>query len=351
MIWPLVVLLLVAAMPGPVGAVTASGSELGEEMLVSGDSLPESLDTAGDVALDEFVPDTGETDASLDEGARVDGEGGPSDEVLSDDFLDDGGVDAEGAEAFPEGVDERTDSREESDTGLDALLEEDLVEDLETEDDLSAEEELLTSGGEGAVMVESAGENGIYLKCSEGYLTSAASGNGLYYAGEPETCSKWRIRDEVFLYNPNAANTSGTNTVPVISSNIYQNGSRISFADEYVILQKTAVDAEGNELPVRIGVIGFAGDFASSIMYDRFTGDGAAGGDADAPAEKANALGGRADAPGGGGDKGSGGRRDKGPRRGRDKRGRGDIGPGGRGDADAHQRRRKGDELGSGRSG
>ena len=104
LIWPLVVLLLVAVMPDPGGAVSAAGSELSEGMLVSG-----------------------------------------------------GGLDAGGAEAFPEGVDEWTDSQEESDTGLDALLEEDLAEELETEEDLSAEEELLTSGGEGAVMVESAG--------------------------------------------------------------------------------------------------------------------------------------------------------------------------------------------------
>ena len=280
--------------------------------------------------------------------------------------------------------------------------------------------------------------NDILLKCDAGYLTSAAAGNGLYYAGEPEECSVWQIRDGVFLYNPNAVSgtyrnyyleyyknydyfttygkskntdpapftlsfyrmgnslpeeglineggyalpvfeTSDThgyladissepyayrlayisdkvkdvrgyggharndlallldggdiyqgntmsnllygqslaaayqimgydavtvgnhefdwgienttdmdgtmtdssaegfsvvNSVPVVVSNLYRNGEKVPFARDYVILDKTAVNAEGEELPVRVAVIGFAGEYSSDIMYDRFTGAG-----------------------------------------------------------------------------
>lgn len=64
------------------------------------------------------------------------------------------------------------------------------------------------------------------------------------------------------------------NDTPVVISNLYQNGKKVDFAQDYVILQKTAVDAAGNELPVRVGVIGFAEDYSSSIMYGKFTGAG-----------------------------------------------------------------------------
>ena len=68
--------------------------------------------------------------------------------------------------------------------------------------------------------------------------------------------------------------TAGTNTVPVVISNLYRNGEKVPFASDYVILQKTAVDKEGRELPVRIGVIGLAGEYGSSIMHEKFTGAG-----------------------------------------------------------------------------
>ena len=41
-----------------------------------------------------------------------------------------------------------------------------------------------------------------------------------------------------------------------------------------MILEKTARDADGNELPVRIGVIGMAAAYAITILYDKFTGAG-----------------------------------------------------------------------------
>ena len=67
---------------------------------------------------------------------------------------------------------------------------------------------------------------------------------------------------------------TGENTVPVLNMNLYQNGEKVPFSYDYLILEKTAVSEQGEELPVRIGVIGFAGDYASSIMYERFTGEG-----------------------------------------------------------------------------
>ncbi len=67
---------------------------------------------------------------------------------------------------------------------------------------------------------------------------------------------------------------SGENSIPVVVSNLYQNGERIPFAHEYIILNKTAADKAGNEISVRVGVIGFAGNYGSSIMYERFTGQG-----------------------------------------------------------------------------
>ena len=290
--------------------------------------------------------------------------------------------------------------------------------------------------------IEAAGEDTIYLKCAAGYLTSAETGNGVYYAAEPELCSAWRFEEGGFLYNPNAAytkngrtyrnyyleyyasanyfttygksssskpedftlsffrlgnskpeeelleadyftlpvfetsdihgclaDTSGNepqyrlayiadkvndargrsaqarpdrvvlldggdiyegstmsnllqgqcmaaayqlmdydavtignhefdwwientvdadgtmmdsrlegaalvNEVPVVVSNILHDGEKIDFAEDYIILEKTAADGAGNEVPVRIAVIGFAGEYSSSILYDRFSGAG-----------------------------------------------------------------------------
>ncbi|MBR6397997.1 MAG: hypothetical protein IKS06_03795, partial [Lachnospiraceae bacterium] len=46
------------------------------------------------------------------------------------------------------------------------------------------------------------------LTCDAGCLTSAESGNGLFYAGEPETTSLWELQDGTFLYNKNASYTT-----------------------------------------------------------------------------------------------------------------------------------------------
>ena len=60
------------------------------------------------------------------------------------------------------------------------------------------------------------------------------------------------------------------NQIPVILSNLYRNGEKPSFTKDYVVLEKTALDAEGNELPVRIGILGFTGDYSDTIRDSLF---------------------------------------------------------------------------------
>lgn len=60
------------------------------------------------------------------------------------------------------------------------------------------------------------------------------------------------------------------NTTPYVISNLTRNNRKIDGLRAYLILEKTAADRNGNELPVRIGVIGFASDYSSSVARDRF---------------------------------------------------------------------------------
>lgn len=61
------------------------------------------------------------------------------------------------------------------------------------------------------------------------------------------------------------------NEVPVLCANLYRNGERVSCTRDYVILEKEAVDSKGNTTPVKIGVIGYAINYAGSIMASKFT--------------------------------------------------------------------------------
>ena len=61
------------------------------------------------------------------------------------------------------------------------------------------------------------------------------------------------------------------NDIPVLCANLYQDGVRVPFTKDYVIVEKTARSSSGETIPVRIGVIGFAVDYAGSIMSSRFT--------------------------------------------------------------------------------
>jgi 2',3'-cyclic-nucleotide 2'-phosphodiesterase (5'-nucleotidase family) len=62
------------------------------------------------------------------------------------------------------------------------------------------------------------------------------------------------------------------NEVPVLCANLYRDGSRASCTNDYVIVEKTAFSAEGESVPVRIGVIGFAVNYSGSIITTQFSG-------------------------------------------------------------------------------
>lgn len=66
----------------------------------------------------------------------------------------------------------------------------------------------------------------------------------------------------------------GKNKIPVVISNLFQDRKKLPGVQDYVILEKTARDAEGNELPVRVGVIGMADAYQDSILYEKFSGAG-----------------------------------------------------------------------------
>ena len=68
--------------------------------------------------------------------------------------------------------------------------------------------------------------------------------------------------------------TSSENLVPVLCANLYQNGSRVSSTRDYVIVEKSALSSQGGSVKVRIGVVGFAINYASSIMASKFAGQG-----------------------------------------------------------------------------
>jgi len=70
---------------------------------------------------------------------------------------------------------------------------------------------------------------------------------------------------------------SGTgciNEVPVVCANLYQYGMRVTTTRDYVIVEKTASNGKGGTVPVRIGIVGFVPNYASSIMTSQFTGKG-----------------------------------------------------------------------------
>ena len=66
----------------------------------------------------------------------------------------------------------------------------------------------------------------------------------------------------------------GVNDIPVLCSNLYLNNEKVSFAEDYIIIEKTAKNSNGEEITVKIGVIGFAENYASEIMTSQFTGKG-----------------------------------------------------------------------------
>ncbi|MBO4339837.1 MAG: bifunctional metallophosphatase/5'-nucleotidase [Bacteroidales bacterium] len=64
------------------------------------------------------------------------------------------------------------------------------------------------------------------------------------------------------------------NKVPVVCANLYRNGSRVSWTKDYVIVEKSAFNSSGASVKVKIGIIGFAVNYQSSIMASKFSGKG-----------------------------------------------------------------------------
>ena len=56
------------------------------------------------------------------------------------------------------------------------------------------------------------------------------------------------------------------NRIPVVCSNIYKDGVKASFTRDFVILDKKAVSESGEELPVRVAVLGFADEYSDQIV-------------------------------------------------------------------------------------
>ena len=82
------------------------------------------------------------------------------------------------------------------------------------------------------------------------------------------------VDDDATLPDYDWEGVSYVNDIPVVCANLYQNGSRVSATRDYVIVEKSAANAHGDVVPVRIGIIGFAVDYAGSIMTAQFIGKG-----------------------------------------------------------------------------
>ena len=67
---------------------------------------------------------------------------------------------------------------------------------------------------------------------------------------------------------------TGVNDVPITVSNMYRYGEKLALGEDYIILDKVATDADGNEIPVKVAIIGFADDYSSSEKYSQYTGLG-----------------------------------------------------------------------------
>lgn len=61
------------------------------------------------------------------------------------------------------------------------------------------------------------------------------------------------------------------NDIPVVCSNLYKDGKKTDFARDFVVLTKKASDASGETKSVKVGVLGFAEDYALSLPAKNFT--------------------------------------------------------------------------------
>lgn len=64
------------------------------------------------------------------------------------------------------------------------------------------------------------------------------------------------------------------NKVPMVCANLYRYGSRDAHAKDYVVVEKLAYNSKDQAIKVKIGVVGYAMNYASSIMTSKFSGMG-----------------------------------------------------------------------------
>lgn len=61
------------------------------------------------------------------------------------------------------------------------------------------------------------------------------------------------------------------NKVPVVCSNLYRDGEKTELSRDYVILNKKAYSEDGKMLEARVAVIGYAENYADSVLKSAFT--------------------------------------------------------------------------------
>lgn len=79
------------------------------------------------------------------------------------------------------------------------------------------------------------------------------------------------VDSDATMFDPSYSEIATENKIPVLLSNLYQDDKRVTRTKDYLIFTKTATDGNGNKIPVNIAVIGFAGDYSSSIANKHFS--------------------------------------------------------------------------------
>ena len=79
------------------------------------------------------------------------------------------------------------------------------------------------------------------------------------------------IDDDATMRDYTLDGVSHENRIPVVCSNLYHNGEIAPFTRDFVILDKKAVSASGEEVPVRVAVVGFEEEYSGSLAPAVFT--------------------------------------------------------------------------------
>lgn len=82
------------------------------------------------------------------------------------------------------------------------------------------------------------------------------------------------VDDDATLLGYEYAGKRSDNPVPVLCANLYRNGKRTNTTRDYIILDKTAISADGHRVGVKIGVIGMAHYEAKSMFRHQFVDKG-----------------------------------------------------------------------------